>query len=265
MTQTDAGRAGLHPLRRAGAGPLWQQLETDLERRLAAGEFTGRLPTEAQLMAAYGVSRHTVREALRRLRADGRLASYRGRGSFVQAFEQRLGALYSLFRLVEATGAEQRSVVRLLDQRSDPIAAGRLGLPGDAPLVHLERLRLADGEPLALDRAWLPATIAGPLLAADFSHTALYDELTDRCNVRPTEARELIHAVQPPARDRRLLRLPPGTAAFLIERTSRDGGRPVEFRHSLVRGDRFRLLAEWSGRTGLRLDMAATQSEGSDN
>ena len=67
----------------------------------------------------------------------------------------------------------------------------------DAPLVYLERLRMAGDLPLALDYAWLPAEIAEPLLDATFTHTALYIELDTRCGIRLTGGREDVTAVVP--------------------------------------------------------------------
>lgn len=85
--------------------------------------------------------------------------------------------MYSLFAAVEATGVPQHSLVRVLDTRTDPTVDLTLEVSADAPLVYLERLRMAGEVPLALDFAWLPADVAEPLLQADLTHTALYIEL----------------------------------------------------------------------------------------
>lgn len=249
------------PVDRDSALPLWAQLHEDLCRRLSAGEFAAAFPGELVLVEEYGVSRHTVREALRRLREDGVVTAERGRPprvADIEQIEQPLGVLYSLFSSVEATGKVQQSEVRALDVRRDEEVAARLDLPPDAALVHLERLRLADGEPLALDRTWLPAKIARPLLKADFSHTALYDELDRRCGVRVTGGREQVHAVVPVESVRMLLDIPRRVAAFSIDRLGSSDGRPIEWRQTVVRADRFSLLAEFSRlpdgrRPGLRL------------
>jgi GntR family transcriptional regulator len=170
--------------------------------------------------------------------------------------EQPLGAVYSLFAAVEAAGLEQRSVVRTLDIRADGVMAARLGLEESTPLVHVERLRLAGGEPLALDRVWLPADLARPLLDADLSHTALYAELEERCGVRLTGGQEHIRAIAPSLAEARLLDLGPGTAALAIDRLGARAGTPLEWRHTVVRGDRFAVVAEFSA-GGYRLDLAA--------
>ncbi len=243
---------------RASALPLWAQVHTDLRRRLDADEFTGVFPGELALVSEYADSRHTEREALRRLRSEGIVTSERGRSPRVTGpavIEQPLGALYSLFASVEAAGQIQRSIVRVLDVRADGIVAARLELEESTPLLYLERLRLADEEPLAVDHVWLPASLASPLLEVDFTHTALYDELA-RCGVRLSGGREHLRAVVPNAAERALLGTGTGVAAFAIGRLSYSGGRPAEWRHTLVRGDRFTVSAQFSARDGYRLDGA---------
>ena len=237
-------------LDRAGPAPLWQQLLTDLRARLAGGEFVTDFPGELALAEQYAVSRHTVREALRHLRTEGVVTAARGRRPRLAAVEveQHLGALASLFATVESRGLEQRSVVRALDVRADGVIAVRLGLEESTPLVYLERLRFAGPEPLALDRVWLPAEIAAPLLQADFTHTALYDELATHCAVRLTGGREQVRAVLANRSERALLHLPADAALLLVERTGCLHGRPLEFRHTLVRGDRYAVTATYDTR-----------------
>lgn len=249
---------GHRPLDRSSPLPLWAQLHADLVRRLDAGEFARAFPGELAVAAEYQVSRHTVREALRRLREDGVVVAERGRAprlAEVPEIEQPLGALYSLFASVEAAGLEQRSVVRALDVRADGRVAARLGLEEGTPLFHLERLRLAGGEPLAVDTVWLPAALASPLLDADFTHTALYDELAERTGIRIGGGEERLRAVVPSPAERELLGIGPETAALAIDRLGCRAGRPVEWRHTLVRGDRFSVTAEFSARTGYRLGL----------
>ena len=195
-------------LDRSSTLPLWAQLETELRRAIDEGDFDDRFPTDLELTRRYDVSRHTVREAVGRLQADGLLTRVRGRGTVVERpeFEQRLGALYSLFSSIEAAGVEQRSEVLAVGMVNDPVAAEHLGLEPDVELFRLERLRFADDEPLAIDTAWLPAELCRPLLDADFTHTALYDELERRTGCRPDRGWERIAPVIPSPSQQALLR-----------------------------------------------------------
>lgn len=259
-----ARRVNPRPLDRGNPLPLWAQLEADLRRRLRAGAFDERFPGEHELVTEYQVSRHTVRDALRRLREEGVLESGRGRGTWLRRtpIEQPIGAMYSLFRSVEATGAEQRSRVLALDVRTDEAVAARLNRPPSTELVYLERLRFADAEPLARDRAWLPRSLAGPLLEADFTHSGLYDELARLTGTRLTGGSEVIRAVVPTPADRKLLGIRAGTAAMAVERTGMLRGEPVEWRETLVRGDRFAVAAQWSAHEGYRMDVAGAVAAG---
>ncbi|WP_326544830.1 GntR family transcriptional regulator [Mycolicibacterium sp. ND9-15] len=240
---------------RSSALPLWAQVHADLLARIQSGEFTSGFPGEHALTSGYGVSRHTVREALRHLRHAGVLIAERGRASRLAdgpVIRQPLGALYSLFAAVEAVGLPQRSVVRVLDVRRDPSVAQTLDLPPEAPLVYLERLRMAGDHPLALDFAWLPAEIAEPLLEADFTHTALYIELEKRCGVRLTGGREDITAVIPAPAEAEVLALDERCAALAIRRLGCVDQRPMELRHTLIRGDHFTVSARFSPTEGYR-------------
>ncbi len=236
--------------------PLWAQLEADLRRRLQAGEFAERFPTDLELTEGYEVSRHTVREAVRHLNKTGLLRRERGRGTVVDQteFEQSLGTLYSLFQSVESAGVDQTSEVLALEIVSDADAAVQLEVPADTELVFIERLRMAGGSPLAIDRAWLPLDVAEPLLRVDFSHTALYDELDKIGVLRPDQGWERLTPLVPPAEDRRRLQLEENEAAFFLERLGKQGQHAIEWRTTTIRGDRYRFVAEWSAgsRTSLR-------------
>lgn len=229
--------------------PLWAQLEAELRRRLEAGEFNeGFFPTDQQLTEAYGVSRHTVREAVRYLNKTGLLKRERGRGTVVNKaeFEQSLGTLYSLFQSVESAGVEQTSEVLQLEIVTDSVAASHLDVPEETEFVLLGRLRLAGGVPLAVDRAWLPAAIAKPLLDVDWSRTALYDELAKLKGPVPNQGWERLTPIVPTPSDRALLQLRKGEAAFFLERLGCRDGTPVEWRTTIIRGDRFRFVTDWT-------------------
>lgn len=245
---TDDFSDGARPLDRAASAPLWAQLEAELRRRMELGHFADRFPTDRELMTIYEVSRHTARHAVSQLGADGIVRRARGIGTSVdqRTFERSLGSLYSLFQVVEERGVPQRSDVRALEVVTDPEAAEQLDLPPDAPLVLLDRLRWAGDEPLAIDRTWLPADIAEPLLQADFTHTSLYNELDRVAGVHPHAGRERINAVIPTAEQREALQLEPHEAVFEIERRGLHNGDPLEWRITTIRGDRFTFVADWS-------------------
>ena len=235
-------------LDRSSPLPLWAQIADDLRRRLLGGELRDRFTTDEELTRDYEVSRQTVREAVRQLTAEGLVVRQRGRGTSVArpVLEQPLHSLYSLASAVRARGIDERSTVLAAERRpATPDVAEPLGLePGD-DLVFVERLRFAGTEPIAWDRSWLPADRAGALLDADLSTGGLYDALATRCSLHVTGGWERIRPVVASAEQRRLLRMPATMAAFAIERLVLAGGTPVEWRNSLIRGDRYSLVAHW--------------------
>lgn len=228
--------------------PLWAQLLADLRRRVAAGEFADGFPTDEELRQAYGVSRQTVREAARRLQADGVIVRQRGRGSALagSVLEQPLQALYSLASTAENLGLPERSEVRALRREQAGPAAAALGIGEGADVVYVERLRFVGEEPLSLHRSWLPAGLAKGLLRRDLSSGSLYDALADSGGVRVTGGWERIRPAIPTPDLRRLLGMPRGGALFEIERLATAGSVPVEWRQSVIRGDRYSLRADWS-------------------
>jgi GntR family transcriptional regulator len=239
--------------------PLWAQVLTDLRRRLAAGEFEAGLPAERELIAEYDVSRHTMRDALRRLHGEGLISRERGRGTFVKhaPIEQRTGSLYSLFRSIEDHGFEQRSKVLDLDRRTAPHVAAQMELPARTPFVYLRRLRCADLTPIATDEAWLVANVAAPLLKVDFEHTAVYAELQRLCGVRPGAGWERVQPIVPSREERELLDLPARQPAFLVERyTDTDAGKPLEWRRTVIRGDLYTFRSSWTA-SGKAVDEGA--------
>ena len=233
-------------LDRTSALPLWAQLLADLRARLAGGEFVERFPTDGELTSAYGVSRQTARDAVRRLADEGLVHRERGRGTRVRAptFEHAAGTLESLFEYIESRGLSQTSITRECVERADPQVAPLLGLATATSLVYIERLRLVDGEPLALDRSWLPASVARPLLDVNLTRTGIYIELVARCGVMLRSGSERIRPVIPRAADRRLLKLPAREAALAISRLTLGDDGPLEWRESLVRGDRWSIVVE---------------------
>lgn len=237
------------PLDRNSPLPLWAQLEQSLRQRLEGGEFDeGFFPTDQELTTEYQVSRHTVREAVRHLNKTGLLKRERGRGTVVNRaeFEQSMGTLYSLFQSVESTGVEQTSEVLTLETVTDTVAASQLGVPEDTELLLLARLRLAGGQPLAVDRAWLAEGTVESFSNIDWGRTALYTELAKLGHRVPNQGWERLTPIIPTSADRKLLDLRKSDAAFFLERLGKRDGEPVEWRTTTVRGDRFRFVSDWT-------------------
>jgi GntR family transcriptional regulator len=244
-----------------GPVPLHHQVYLDLKAALDAGEWRAgdRLPTERDLASRYGCSLITIRRALSELVRESRLERTRGRGTFVLAprIDVDFAGALSFTEEMQTRGLDpQTRLVAARPEAAGEAVAAALGLELGSPTLYLERLRLADGEPLLLEQVHLPAERFPGLLASDLEGGSLYDLLTERYGVRVAKAREALEPVLLRAREARLLDRPPGSPALLIEGVaSTADGTPIEFGRTFVRGDRTRYYVErvvirprWIGR-----------------
>lgn len=230
--------------------PVYHQLKVILSDRIRQGALRpdDPLPSEHQLAAEFGVSRATVRKALLELQRDGLVHTRRGKGTFVAKpkLEQSLFRFYALGRDLKNRGlALTTKVLRRLEAPLPVDIAERLRRSPGEPSVFIERLRLVDGAPLALERSHIVGEARGPLLSADVASRSIYDIVEDACGQRILKAEEYLEPVVLDEFEARLLRSAAGRPAFHIERfTYLDEVRPFELRRSLVRGDRFRFYTE---------------------
>lgn len=169
-----------------------------------------------------------------------------GSGSFVaskpERIEQRLTRLTSFSE--DMTRRGKSSTSRFLERgfflpSAEEIAS--LGLSAEDSVARIVRLRLADGEPIAIERASLPTDILPNPLVVE---TSLY-EVLERDGFRPVRALQKISAINLSERDAELLAVPIGDAGLQIDRTSfLEDGRVAEFTQSLYRGDAYNFVAE---------------------
>lgn len=220
--------------------PLWAIVRDDLEAKIRAGDFDEAFPGELELSRHYGVSRSTIRAALTPLRRNGMVTAQPGRPSQVVhvSEEHAYGPIYSLFAAVRGAEMSQRSTIRTAEMATSPHAAHQLGLDAGTALVHLARTRFADEEPLAEDEVWLSPEARG-ILDLDLSNTALYEALQRCCGLTLTSGNETLHSINLSQDQAQALSCEPGSAAFFIERIGRIDDRAIEWRQTIIRGDRF--------------------------
>lgn len=212
--------------------PLYYQLAQGLERAIDAGELTpdAQLSNEVDLARELGLSRPTVRQALGYLVERGLLIRRRGVGTVVVPTRIRRSiGLTSLFDDLAQGGRHPATRVLSLTSSSCPAeVADALGLPPASHAVHLRRLRLVEGEPLAIMENWLPAGLAD-LDRAGLERAGLYS-LLRAAGVSPRVASQSIGARPATAEEAQLLLLPPGGPILQLRRVSYDGsGRAIEF------------------------------------
>jgi GntR family transcriptional regulator len=237
-------------LSRQSKVPLYHQLYERLRSRILTGDLEpgDMLPTETELLEKYAVSRNTVRQALDALVNDGLIYRQRGRGTFVArpAIEQGLSRIVSFTEDMRGRSLEPDTVVlnKALIPAPDNIAEALEVEPG-TELAHLERLRLADGEPMSVEKSFLVHRYCPGVLAQDYGLIPLREELARRYNLHLVHARQKIRATAASPETAKKLTIEPGAPLLFIERTTySDQGIPVEYLLIYNRGDRYTLYNE---------------------
>lgn len=229
-------------------GPLYLRLQAMIRAGIAAGRLQpdDALPAEREMAAHLGVSRVTVRKALRGLVDAGVLRQRHGSGTYVshavERIEQPLSRLTSFTEDMRASGRVPgaRWLERSVTEPTEEDAA-TLGLPRGARVARLTRLRLVDGDPVAIETAIVPA---GAIPDPARVEASLYDTLA-AAGMHPVRAVQRLAAVALGEADAALLGVSPGAAAVAIERISYlPGGSVIEFTRSLYRGDACEFVAE---------------------
>lgn len=228
-----------HPL------PLYEQIRQALLDHAERAQPGLPIPSETSLAQQFHTSRMTVRQAVDLLVGQGILHRRQGVGTFVAAPKARqdLAALRGFSEEMRCRGLEvsNRVVLRRLEAPK-PAVAQQLRLRATEKVVAIQRVRLVDGVPLALETAYLPADRFAALLEEDLQQHSLFDILEQRFGCRIAAAEHAIEPVNADAPSSRLLQIKPGTALIKMEGCSFDAdGQPVEYVQGLYRGDRYRL------------------------
>jgi GntR family transcriptional regulator len=226
----------------------YQEIERWLRRRVRRAAPGEPLPSESELAARYRVSRMTARQAVQNLAAEGLVQRRRGAGTFVapRPIHRHEGALLSFTEDMRRRGMKASS--RLL-QAGLRAATGAdveaLRLPVGARVVAISRLRLADGVPLAIEHAALPAECAG-VLADDLETGSLHESLAARGRV-PGVSRSWIRARLATATESRLLEVPRRSALLVERRIIYDTeGIPLEHTETAYNADAYAIDAVFS-------------------
>lgn len=225
--------------------PLYHQIREALRLRIEKGELSpgSAIPTEQELVAQYGVSRITIREAVRGLVEEGLLTRRQGKGTFVAArrFAERLGALTGFSEEMTARGIVPGA--RLLSSESVVLAgreAAQLDLPEGVTAYRIVRLRFVGDDPISLETAIFPFDIGLRVAQADQSSVGYYPLLEEQYGFKLSGADQTIAARGASAEEASALGLRRGAPVLVVERVTLDvWGRRIMLSRGVFRPDRY--------------------------
>lgn len=224
--------------------PLYFQIAQGLQRAIESGALSpgDRLEAELELADRLGVSRPTVRQAVERLVQQGLVARHRGVGTVVVHRRiQRPLALTSFYDDLAAADRNPSTLVLAMEEvPAEPGVAAALSLTVGEPVLWIERLRSAEGVPLAVMSNHLPLQLlSAPLGRSDLERQGLY-ELLRAQGVNFHSAKQVISARRAGSREARLLGEPRSNPVLIVVRTSYDAtGGAVEFGQHVYPADRY--------------------------
>lgn len=230
------------------SGPRYHQIEQELKARIRELGPHDPLPSEAALCEQFGVSRMTARAAVQRLVSEGLVYRQAGKGTFVAppVTQRRVDMLVRFSAEMRRQGRVPSSRVISVGVRpATEEEVSRLQLPARAEVVAVQRVRLADAVPVAVEQATFPPELSG-LLTADLTRSSLHETLI-RLGRIPMRGYASVEAQTAREDDCRLLEVAPTTALLVEKRLVLDQDvRPVELTESRYVGSRYSLNVAFS-------------------
>lgn len=211
-------------------------------RELISGSLAPHdaLPSERELMLIYGVSRMTVRQAIAKLADEGRVYNLHGSGTYAGSVDlfSKSPKLTSFTEDMTSRGYQPSSkVLAVARVRANDEVANSLQIPVGAECTKLHRLRLADGNPMAIEEVYLLGEVFD---VDDFTPgESLYHQLSANGH-EILRAEQEIRAITVTAEESLRLEVPEGTSALCVTRVSSSRrGQLIEYARTIYRGDRY--------------------------
>lgn len=226
--------------------PLYDQLvdllREKIENELQPGDL---LPSERELSERYGLSRTTVRLALKELETLGLIDRRHGKGTFVSDISRQTTDLTGTYSFTE----QMRSLGRVPDTKileleaceATKYIAENLHVRLGDPVFQMRRLRLADGIPMMVERTYLPVSQFVSLTEADVASKSLYTIIEQDYHVKIRLAEEEFYASIARSSDASELGISEGAPVLKLLRTTySDKNMVIEYTHSVARADQFK-------------------------
>ncbi|GGY59538.1 GntR family transcriptional regulator [Marinobacter zhanjiangensis] len=225
--------------------PLYVQIRDSLRRQILEGQyqFHERLPSENAMMKTFGVSRITIRQALRDLHNEGLVFSAQGKGTFVSKPKavQNVQRLEGFGEAMAAQGYEASARVLSIQQMKAPKAVvAALDLHAGDDVVEVKRVRYLNREPVCIENSYFPLDVGRQMFALDLSGD-IFPMLENLFGLPLGGADIGLDAILADDETREYLNLRAGEAILRVERlTHNRDGRPIDFEYLCYRGDSFK-------------------------
>lgn len=246
----------MNTIDRTNTAPLYSQIYSILHDQIVNRELSpgDQLPPESELVDTFNVSRITVRNAIDMLVKEGWVYRQQGRGTFVAhpKLEYGLSRIVNFTEDMKQRGFQASSRVLYAGlKKASPAVASQLQIEPAEELACIERLRLADGEPMCMEKSYMVHRYCPGILEVDYSKNSLRVMKTKKYGIIWKRATQKIRAIVPPADLASVLEMNEYTALLYIERISYSQDNvPVEYLQAYYRGDRYTLFNELQGGAG---------------
>jgi GntR family transcriptional regulator len=225
--------------------PRYYQLKEVMREKIRAGEWRpgDLIPSERELGEQYGISRMTARQAITELVNEGLFYREQGRGTFVSRHKitQQLIRLTGFTEDMQTRG--QRPSTKVLSASmcpADETTAEHLAVKPGLQICVIHRLRLADGEPLAVERSHISFIGCEQLLEEDLEQNSLYRLLDVKYGLPPIEADQELEAGLASSEDAQLLKIPAASPVLYTRRTTyTERHQPIEYAKSVYCGNKY--------------------------
>jgi GntR family transcriptional regulator len=230
--------------------PLYIQIAEGLIGKIESGELLpgDRLPPERELSEQLGVTRMTLRRALRVLEAQGLVERKHGVGTYISEpkIDRRMDTVFRFTRGMQSRGYTPGTRLISLDQvMMDAALARELAAPVSAPAYRIVRLRMVNQEPVLLENYIIPVRRFPGLEQYDLEGRSIYEVMESEYGVSIARAHQSFEPVVATTFEAELLGVRLGAPLMLEKRISFDASeQPVEYGKDLYRGDRFRFVTE---------------------
>ncbi len=228
--------------------PIFRQISDTLREQIRSGALRGgaTIPSEREYAGQLRISRMTVRAAINELVQEGLLVRRPGSATTVAVgvIDKSAEGFLSFTEDMQMRGMRASSqLIECHEEVADAATAAELGLRVGARIVVIERVRLADGEPMALEHVQLPAQRFPNIQQHDLAHLSLYSIMEAHYGCTPRTSDETIEAVSLSFAEASALGVAPDSPALLARRITRDArGLVIEAVKTIYCGDRYRMV-----------------------